>query len=182
MKKSKKRKKSNTWKIKQHRDIFFKKSKTLGYRSRAAFKLIELNDKFKFIRRNTNLLDTLKITYDTFYSSIWRPMIQANTTGTYTNPSTGITYNLSSPNPGKANAVPTFSGAWGPSVIPIAYLDINQNYVPTPFNPGGGQPFQGIAERPYIANTCAYFTIKFAQPHDNNATNPSVDWKTENGD
>ena len=128
--------------------------------------------------RNTNLLDTLKITYDTFYSSIWRPMIQANTTGTYTNPSTGITYNLTAPNPGKANAVPTFSGAWGPSVIPIAYLDINQNYVPTPFNPGGGQPFQGIAERPYIANTCAYFTIKFAQPHDNNATNPSVDWKT----
>ena len=57
MKKSKRRKKSNSWKIKQHRDIFFKKSKTLGYRSRAAFKLIELNDKFKFIRRNTNLLD-----------------------------------------------------------------------------------------------------------------------------
>ena len=57
MKKSKKRKKSNTWKIKQHRDPFFKKSKTLGYRSRAAFKLIELNKKFKFIKNNTNLLD-----------------------------------------------------------------------------------------------------------------------------
>ena len=57
MKKSKKRKKSNTWKIKQHRDQFFKKSKTLGYRSRAAFKLIELNKKFKFIKINTNLLD-----------------------------------------------------------------------------------------------------------------------------
>ena len=57
MKKSKKRKKSNTWKIKQHRDQFFKKSKTLGYRSRAAFKLIELNNKFKFIKKNTNLLD-----------------------------------------------------------------------------------------------------------------------------
>ena len=57
MKKSKRVKKSNTWKIKQHRDQFFKKSKTLGYRSRAAFKLIELNDKFKFIRKNTNLLD-----------------------------------------------------------------------------------------------------------------------------
>ncbi len=57
MKKSKRAKKSNTWKIKQHRDQFFKKSKTLGYRSRAAFKLIELNKKFKFLRKNTNLLD-----------------------------------------------------------------------------------------------------------------------------
>ena len=57
MKKSKRAKKSNSWKIKQHRDQFFKKSKTLGYRSRAAFKLIELNKKFKFIKKNTNLLD-----------------------------------------------------------------------------------------------------------------------------
>ena len=57
MKKSKKKKKSNTWKIKQHRDQFFKKSKTLGYRSRSAFKLIELNSKFKFIKKNTKLLD-----------------------------------------------------------------------------------------------------------------------------
>jgi len=57
MKKSKKSKKSNTWKIKQHRDQFFKKSKTLGYRSRSAFKLIELNKKYKFIKKNTNLLD-----------------------------------------------------------------------------------------------------------------------------
>ena len=57
MKKSKRRKKSNTWKIKQHRDQYFKKSKTLGYRSRASFKLIELNEKFKFINKDTNLLD-----------------------------------------------------------------------------------------------------------------------------
>ena len=57
MKKSKKIKKSNTWKIKQHRDQFFKRSKTLGYRSRAAFKLIELNQKFKFIKNDSNLLD-----------------------------------------------------------------------------------------------------------------------------
>ena len=57
MKKSKKSKKSNTWKIKQHRDHFFKKSKTLGYRSRSAFKLIELNKKYKFIKNNTRLLD-----------------------------------------------------------------------------------------------------------------------------
>ena len=57
MKKSKRVKKSNSWKIKQHRDQFFKKSKTLGYRSRASFKLIELNEKFKFIKPNSCLLD-----------------------------------------------------------------------------------------------------------------------------
>ena len=57
MQKSKRIKKSNSWKIKQHRDQYFKKSKTLGYRSRASFKLIELNEKYKFIRSNTNLLD-----------------------------------------------------------------------------------------------------------------------------
>ena len=57
MKKSKKSKKSNTWKIKQHRDQFFKNSKTLGYLSRSAFKLIELNKKYKFIKKNTKLLD-----------------------------------------------------------------------------------------------------------------------------
>ena len=57
MKKSKRIKKSNSWKIKQHRDQFFKKSKTLGYRSRASFKLIELNKKFKFIKKYSNLLD-----------------------------------------------------------------------------------------------------------------------------
>ena len=57
MKKTKRSKKSNSWKIKQHRDQFFKKSKTLGYRSRAAFKLIELNKKFNFIKKSTKLLD-----------------------------------------------------------------------------------------------------------------------------
>ncbi len=57
MKKSKKVKKSNSWRIKQHRDQFFKKSKTLGYRSRASFKLIELNKKYKFIKYQSNLLD-----------------------------------------------------------------------------------------------------------------------------
>ena len=57
MKKSKRVKKSNSWKIKQHRDQFFKKSRTLGYRSRASFKLIELNKKFKFIKKNTHLID-----------------------------------------------------------------------------------------------------------------------------
>ena len=57
MKKSKRAKKSRTWVIKQHRDQFFKKAKVLGYRSRAAFKLLELNKKFNFIKKNSNLLD-----------------------------------------------------------------------------------------------------------------------------
>ena len=57
MKKSKRIKKSNSWKIKQHRDQFFKKSKTLGYRSRASFKLIQLNEKFKFLKNGSKLLD-----------------------------------------------------------------------------------------------------------------------------
>ena len=55
--KRKKSKKSRSWVIKQHRDQFFKKSKVLGYRSRAAFKLIEINKKFGFIKKNSNILD-----------------------------------------------------------------------------------------------------------------------------
>ena len=57
MKKTKRAKKSRTWVIKQHRDQFFKKAKVLGYRSRAAFKLLELNKKFNFIKSNSNVLD-----------------------------------------------------------------------------------------------------------------------------
>ena len=57
MKKSKKAKKSNSWKLRHRNDRFFKKSKILGYRSRASFKLIELNSKFRFIKKNSNLLD-----------------------------------------------------------------------------------------------------------------------------
>ena len=53
----KKNKSSRNWVINQHRDQFFKKSKTLGYRSRSAFKLIELNNKFKFLKKNSKLLD-----------------------------------------------------------------------------------------------------------------------------
>ena len=53
----KKNKISKNWIIKQHRDPFFKQSKIQGYRSRSAFKLIEMNEKFKFLKRETYLLD-----------------------------------------------------------------------------------------------------------------------------
>ena len=43
--------------ISKHRDPFFKKAKNTGYRSRSAFKLIELNKKFKFIKSNSTVID-----------------------------------------------------------------------------------------------------------------------------
>ena len=42
---------------KSYQDHFFKKAKASGYRSRSAFKLIELNNKFKFLRNDINVLD-----------------------------------------------------------------------------------------------------------------------------
>ena len=53
----KKNKTSKNWIIKQHRDQFFKKSKIQGYKSRSAFKLIEMNRKFKFLKKKSSLLD-----------------------------------------------------------------------------------------------------------------------------
>ena len=53
----KKNKISKNWIIKQHRDPFFIKSKIQGYRSRAVFKLIEMNKKFKFLKKNSLLID-----------------------------------------------------------------------------------------------------------------------------
>ena len=48
---------SKSWLIKQKKDPFFKQSKIQGYRSRSAFKLIEMNNKFKFLKKNLSLLD-----------------------------------------------------------------------------------------------------------------------------
>ena len=53
----KKNKISKNWIIKQHRDIYFKKSKIEGYRSRSAFKLIDIDKKFNFLKKNMDLLD-----------------------------------------------------------------------------------------------------------------------------
>ena len=53
----KKNKTSKNWIIKQHRDLYFKQSKVQGYRSRSSFKLIEINNKFRFLNKSTYLLD-----------------------------------------------------------------------------------------------------------------------------
>ena len=42
---------------KSYQDHIFKKAKNLGYRSRSAFKLLELDKKFNFLNKKTNLLD-----------------------------------------------------------------------------------------------------------------------------
>ena len=51
------KKKSNNWVAKHKKDQFFKKSKIEGFRSRSAFKLIEMNKKFKFFKKNLSILD-----------------------------------------------------------------------------------------------------------------------------
>ena len=53
----KKNKFSKNWIIKQKRDIYVKKSKLEGYRSRAVYKLQEINDKFKIIKNNIRVVD-----------------------------------------------------------------------------------------------------------------------------
>ena len=53
----KKNKISKDWLTKQKRDPFFQQSRIQGFRSRSAFKLIEMNKKFKFLKKNSSLLD-----------------------------------------------------------------------------------------------------------------------------
>jgi len=53
----KKNKSSKNWLNKKRKDFFFKQSKILGYRSRSAFKLIEMDNKFKFLKKNSLLFD-----------------------------------------------------------------------------------------------------------------------------
>ena len=53
----KKNKISKNWLTKQNKDLYFRESKVQGYRSRAAFKLIEMNKKFRFIKKNSLLVD-----------------------------------------------------------------------------------------------------------------------------
>ena len=53
----KKNKFSKNWIIKQKRDIYIKQSKIEGYRSRAVYKLEEINKKFKILKNGINIVD-----------------------------------------------------------------------------------------------------------------------------
>ena len=48
---------SKNWINKQKRDIFVRKSKVEGYRSRAVYKLIQINEKFKVLKNGISIAD-----------------------------------------------------------------------------------------------------------------------------
>ena len=51
------RKPNSNWRQQQNQDIYFRKAKVLGYRSRASFKLAELNDKYKLFKNGSLIID-----------------------------------------------------------------------------------------------------------------------------
>jgi 23S rRNA (uridine2552-2'-O)-methyltransferase len=51
------KKSSKLWISRQNNDFYVKEAKAKGYRSRSAFKLIEINKKFKFLKNNLNIID-----------------------------------------------------------------------------------------------------------------------------
>ena len=53
----KKNKISKNWINKQRRDIYIRQAKVDGYRSRAAYKLIEIDEKFKIFRNGISIID-----------------------------------------------------------------------------------------------------------------------------
>ena len=53
----KKNKISKEWINRQHRDIYVKKSKQEGFRSRAVYKLKEINDKYKILKNGLSVID-----------------------------------------------------------------------------------------------------------------------------
>ena len=53
----KKNKISKEWINRQHRDIYVKKSKLEGFRSRAVYKLQEINDKYKILKNGFSVID-----------------------------------------------------------------------------------------------------------------------------
>jgi len=53
----KKNKISKNWINKQRRDTYVRQSKVDGYRARSAYKLIEINEKFKIFKGGMNVLD-----------------------------------------------------------------------------------------------------------------------------
>ena len=53
----KKNKFSKNWVFKQKRDLYVKQSKIQGYRSRAVYKLQEINERFKVIKNGIYIVD-----------------------------------------------------------------------------------------------------------------------------
>ena len=53
----KKNKISKNWINKQRRDIYVRKSKVDGYRARSAYKLIEIDEKFKIFKGGLSVID-----------------------------------------------------------------------------------------------------------------------------
>ena len=53
----KKNKISKNWIKKQHRDIFVRRSKIEGFRSRAVYKISEIDKKFKILKNKKTLID-----------------------------------------------------------------------------------------------------------------------------
>ena len=53
----KKNKTSKNWINKQRRDTYVRQSKVDGYRARSAYKLIEINEKFKIFKGGMNVID-----------------------------------------------------------------------------------------------------------------------------
>ena len=68
----KKNKSSKNWIIRQHRDQYFKQAKSSGFRSRSAYKLLELNKKFKFFRNCRTVVDLGS------YPGGWSQMLKKN--------------------------------------------------------------------------------------------------------
>jgi len=53
----KKNKISKNWVNKQRRDTFVRQSKVDGYRARSAYKLIEIDEKFKIFKGGLSIID-----------------------------------------------------------------------------------------------------------------------------
>ncbi len=67
-----KNKSSKNWIIEQHRDQYFKQAKSSGFRSRSAFKLLELNKKFKLFSNCQTVIDLGS------YPGGWSQMLKKN--------------------------------------------------------------------------------------------------------
>ena len=68
-----KNKSSKNWIIQQHRDPYFKEAKHSGFRSRSAYKLLELEKKFKFLKSCKSIIDLGS------YPGGWSQVIKKNT-------------------------------------------------------------------------------------------------------